>query len=165
MGMSLSDIGIAIIGLFSGLVVGWIIIKRGRRPFKFDVSAITWSEQPIPIWKQDVSQTAFIVIHSLSVLSVAVLFLLEKDVPTDVLGSSRLTSIALWVVWMIMGSVISFSFIYPYAGQMPMAVFQNAFARGQYVGDWNCFSHYQADTTSKIIYLYAARSPDIVRVA
>jgi hypothetical protein len=66
---------------------------------------------------------------------------------------------------MITGSVFSFPFIYPFAGRMPMVVFSNAFARGQYVGEWDCFSHFRADPKNRIIYLYAALSPEIVRVA
>jgi hypothetical protein len=66
---------------------------------------------------------------------------------------------------MIAGSVISFSFIFRHAGRMHMAVFLNAFSRGQYVGDWKCFSHFKADARTRIIYLFAAQSPNIVRVA
>jgi hypothetical protein len=163
--MGFSQIATAIFGFAVGILFGWIIIRRGRRVNEYDVQAVTWDEHPLPIWRQDNTQTVYILIHSLSVLLIAILFLLDKEVPIEVLGSTRLTRIALWLVWMIAGSVISFLFIYPYVGTMPMAVFQNAFARGQYVGDWSCFSHYQTDEASRTIYLFAARSPEIVRVA
>lgn len=163
--MGVSGEGTAIFGFISGLVAGWIIVRRGRRPIQFDVPAIGWAERPVAIWKQDWIQVLLIIILALSNLLIAVLFLLDRDVPSEILGSSRVTSAALWVVWMIAGSVFSFSFIYPYAGRMPMFVFSNAFARGQFVGDWDCFSHFKADPTTRIIYLYAALSPEIVRVA
>jgi hypothetical protein len=163
--MGVSGIGIAIFGFLSGLVAGWVILRRGRRPILFDVPAIAWVERPLAIWKQDWAQALLVMIHTLSILLIAVLFLLDRDVPSEFLGSSRVTSAALWVVWMIAGSVFSFSFIYPYAGRIPMFVFSNAFARGQYVGDWDCFSYFRSDPTTRIIYLYAALSPEIVRVA
>jgi hypothetical protein len=156
---------VTVTGFLVGKFLGWILIRHGRRPIQFDVPAIGWVEKPIAIWKQDWAQAVFIWIHALSILSIAVLFLLDRKVPLEILGSSRVTSAALWVVWMIAGSVFSFSFIYPYAGKMPMFVFSNAFARGQYVGDWDCFSHFDADPETRIIYLYAALSPEIVRVA
>jgi hypothetical protein len=163
--MGISGIGPTLFGFISGLIVGWIILRRGRRPIQFDVPAIGWVEKPVAIWKQDWTQAVFIWIHALSILSIAVLFLLDRKVPSEILGSSRVTSAALWVVWMIAGSVFSFSFIYPFAGQMPMFVFSNAFARGQYVGGWDCFSHFRTDSKTRMIYLYAALSPEIVRVA
>jgi hypothetical protein len=141
------------------------IIRRGRRPVQFDVPAIAWIEKPVAIWKQDWAQATFILVHSLSILLIAFLFLLDRKVPSEFLGSSRVTSTALWVVWMIAGSVFSFSFIYPYAGRMPMFVFSNAFARGQFVGEWDCFSHFRADPKTRMIHLHAALSPEIVRVA
>ena len=163
--MGNAGIGTATIGFVSGLILGWIILRRGRRPVQFDVPAIAWIEKPVAIWKHDWAQAVFVFIHSLSILLIAFLFLLDRRVPSEFLGSSSLTRSALWVVWLIAGSVFSFSFIYPFAGKMPMFVFSNAFARGQYVGDWDCFSHFDADPENRMIYLYAALSPEIVRVA
>jgi hypothetical protein len=143
---------VTVTGFLVGLFLAWILIRRGRRPIQFDAPALEWVEKPIAIWKQDWAQAVIIWIHALSILSIAVLFLLDRKVPLEILGSSRVTSAALWVVWM-------------FAGQMPMFVYSNAFARGQYVGDWDCFSHFRADPKTRIIYLYAAQSPEIVRVA
>jgi hypothetical protein len=156
---------VALIGFLVGLFLAWLLIRRGRRPIQFDVQTISWVEKPVAIWKQDWTQTIFVLVHSLSILLIAILFLFDREVPSEFLGSSRVTTTALWVVWMIAGSVFSFSFIYPYAGHMPMFVFSNAFARGQYVGDWDCFSHFRADPKTRVIYLFAALSPEIVRVA
>jgi Na+-driven multidrug efflux pump len=128
--MGNAGVGTATLGYILGLIAGWIILRRGRRPIQFDVPAIAWVEKPVAIWKQGWSQALFVFIHSLSILLIAFLFLLDRKVPSEFLDSSRVTSTALWVVWMIAGSVFSFSFIYPFAGQMPVVVFSNAFARG-----------------------------------
>jgi len=159
-----TDLGTAIFGLVFGIIVGWVILHRGRRPFQHDVPAIGWIEKPVVIWKQDWVQFIFVLIHSLSILLIAFLFLLDGKIPA-ILGSSRVTSTALWMVWVIAGSVFSFPLIFPYAGPMPMFVFSNAFARGQFVGGWDCFSHFRVNPQTRIIYLYAAKCPEIVRVA
>jgi hypothetical protein len=163
--MSLSNLAVAGFGLFIGIIVAWFILKQRRRPFETDVPAITWEEKPLPVWKQDGFQTVYISIHALSIFSMAIFFLLDQSVPSAVFGSTRVMNFSLCFVWVIAGAVMSFYFLYPYAGRMPMAVFSNAFARGLYVGDWACFSHFHADPTSRIITLYAARSPEVVRVA
>lgn len=163
--MGISGAGMAIFGFVLGLIIGWIIIRKGRQPIQFDVPAIEWVERPVAIWKQDWTQTVMILIHSLSILAISALYLLDQNVSLEILGSTRVTSAALWMTWLVAGSVFSFSFIYPYAGKMPMFVFLNAFARGQYVGDWDCFSHFNVDLKTRMIYLFAARFPEIVRVA
>jgi hypothetical protein len=93
--MSFSGIGTAVFGFAAGIIAGWFIIRWGRRPIQFDVPAIGWVERPVTIWKQDWTQVIFVLIHSLSILLIAILSLLDKKVPSQILGSSRITSTAL----------------------------------------------------------------------
>ena len=155
----------AVIGFSIGFIIGWFVVYRGRKPFEHDVEAIGWVERPVPVWLQSKTQAIYIYSHAFGVLFLAVLFLLHACQVSNLTGFSPFVGRMLLVVWIVAGSVLSFPIAYRNAGKMPMFVFLDAFARGQYVGDWGCFSRFQGDPSKRIIWLYGALTPEIVRVA
>jgi hypothetical protein len=58
--MGITGIGTAAFGFILGLIIGWIILRRGWRPIQFDFPAIEWVEKLIAIWKQDWAQAMYI---------------------------------------------------------------------------------------------------------
>jgi hypothetical protein len=156
----------AILGLAAGFALGWVVIWRGRRPLELEsTTSLAWIEQPVPFWHQDPVQALFIGGHTTSVLLLAVLFALDLARGTPAVGPALGRHLALMAVWFMAGSLLAFPLAYRYAGKMPMSVFVNGVARGQYASDWGPFSHFRADASTRVIRLYSVRTPEVVRVA
>lgn len=155
----------ALIGLLIGFALAWFSLRFGRRPRHFDISTLEWTERPVPIWQQDRTQFVFILGHALGVAALAVMLLREGLTLAAPVPTPRGMELAFGTAWMITGAVLAFPVLYRVAGKMPMAVFTDAFVRGQFFGDWSCFSHYRADPATRIIRLHSERTPEVVRVA
>jgi hypothetical protein len=155
----------AAVGAALGTWLAWASLRRGRRPFQTPTPSIAWDERPLPIWRQDRVQLAFIAVHATGIVALALL-LARTDAPrarSAPLASAL--SFAPLVAWAIAGSVAAFPLLYRRAGTMPMRVFTNAVARGQYVATWSAFSHFDADAGARIVRLYSPGLPSVVRVA
>src|SRR5215207_2361054 len=101
-------ISYAFSGLILGFLLAWFSLWRGRRPQHFDVTSISWIEHPIPLWQQDHFQFIFIAVHSLSVASLAVMFLRDTLTATSSPLSAWAIATALMAAWIIAGSLVAF---------------------------------------------------------
>jgi hypothetical protein len=155
----------ALVGSLIGIALAWFSLRRGRRARHFDIPTLAWTESPVPIWQQDRTQFALILGHGLGVAALAVMFLREGLTLAAPAPAPWAMELALGSVWIVTGAVLAFPLLYRVAGKMPMAVFTNAFVRGQFFGDWSCFSHYRADPATRVIRLHSERTPEVVRVA
>ena len=157
--------GIIAVAASIGFLQGFATIRRNRRPSGYEGASLSWVETPVAPWHQDGSVALFLVLHSSTVLLLATLGLLtlRQHVQDGSLSLGR--GISVGVVAWIAGGILAFPVAFRFAPPFPMSLFSNAVVRGQYVSEWTYFSHFVAQPSTRLIWLYAAKTPDIVSVA
>lgn len=151
------------LALLAGLVQGWSIIQRGRRPLVATGATYTWTEHPIPFWREDWVIVSFATLHNFSLLALALLCLLDSGRPATSFFVLLGRSFALGVVGWASGLVLAFPLVRYLAPPVTIQLFADGVTRGQYVVDWAGFSSFQADTATHTIRLYSAFTPQVVR--
>jgi hypothetical protein len=147
-------------------------------PFTVEDDLLRWKERSVSAWKQDWTSAFFITLHSLSVIVLGILFLLDVvqregkytlfpfDV-TDGLGQllSWVVIAALGLVWFLCGSLLAYPFATRLIQPISMSIVSDGAIRGQYFSPWHFYSHFSTEAACRLIRLYSRRTPEIARAA
>jgi hypothetical protein len=163
-----------------GFGLGWRSIKRNRLPFTAEDALLHWTERSVSAWKQDWVSAFFITLHSLSIIGLGMLFLLNVMqaegkyalFPSDDVTPYDFEPLLSWVViaalglvWFLCGSLLAYPFATRLIQPISMSIVSDGVIRGQYFSLWYCYSHFTIEAEHRLIRLYSSRTPEIARVA
>ncbi len=178
--------GVVLVASIIGAVTAWRVIRRERRPSDSEDALMRWTEKPLSAWDQDRTIASFITFHASSVVVLGILFLLEMNAhqgnhtlffvdATPFMPSAEraefntnLDTIAtsgLGITWFLCSSLLSFPFARHLVRPMYFMVLPTGIVSGPYLFDWSHFSHYSADPRTRLIRLYASRTPELAHIA
>ena len=168
--------GVPLITTMVGFSFGWRNIRRNRMPFAAKDEVLHWTERSVSAWKQDRALALFITLHSISVIILSILFLLDVIqvesnytlFPFGVTSDSikQLVVIAaLGLVWLLCGSLLAFPFATRLIQPISMSIVSDGVIRGQYFSLWHFYSHFSTEPGERLIRLYSSRTPQIACVA
>jgi hypothetical protein len=155
----------AILFLSIGFAVGWINLRRGRRPVDRGDALLRWSETTLPTWKQDPVTAAYTTLHTAAILYIAALFI------ADVLRHNQPQILSIFAgggmayVAFTVGLLLSFPFAAARTQPVPMTICPDGVAHGRLFSPWNVFSHFTSDAGTRTIRLFAARAPELARLS
>ena len=155
----------AVLFLAIGFAVGWIDLRRGRKPIDQGSPLERWSETTVPTWKQDPVTAAYITIHSAAILYIAALFIADilRDNQSQILSIFAAGGMA--YVAFTVGLLLSFPIAAARTQPVPMTILPDGVAHGQIFSPWRVFSHFQPDAATQIIRLFSGRAPELARVS
>ncbi len=177
----------AIVGLLVGAVQTWFVLKRLRRAYPGS-ALLKWTEGPIPPWKLDPVWNSFMLLHAMLVCACAILFWFVCQAIVDAPGSllpgplnspllpesffqqttstlMLLSALGLGLVFVLSGVPLTYFAAYWVIRPLHSAILTNGIASGPNVLAWSKFSHCRADSRTRLIHLYSARSPELATVA
>ena len=136
--------GVILITTVVGFGLGWRSIKRNRMPFTAEDDLLHWTERSVPAWKQDWTSALFLTLHSLSVIGLGILFLLDVIqaegkyglFPSDDVTPYDFEPLLSWVViaalglvWFLCGSLLAYPFATRLIQPISMSIVSDAFSR------------------------------------
>jgi hypothetical protein len=171
--------GVPLITTIVGFSLGWRNVKRNRMPFAAKDELLHWTERSVSAWQQDWASALFITVHSLSVIVLSILFLLDVvqgdnnytlfpfDGTSDGIGqvSSLVVIAALGLVWLLCGSLLAYPLATRLIQPISMSIVSDGVIRGQYFSPWHFYGHFSTEPGHRLIRLYSSRTPEIARVA
>ena len=151
------------VSLIIGLLFGYRTIARNRRPQPAERATLTWHERQRSLWQQDFSLALCITVHGSGIVLLAIMFFLLIHHPQAKISITwDVILVGMFISW-IAGSLLAFPFAVRFAPAFPMRLFSNAAVRGQFFAEWSAFSHFTADSTTQVIRLFSARTPEVAR--
>lgn len=177
---------IAFLCTIVGFGLCWWVIKHERRPSMSDDVLLSWTEPPVSAWRQDWKGGLFITLHSLSIIILGILFLLDTSwsernhtlflldatpfMPTTVRHEFYqslyiLATCGLGVVWVICGGFLFFPIATRLIRPIYIMIVPNGVVRGPYIWSWDYFSHFVVYPSTRLIRFYSSRIPEIACMA
>jgi hypothetical protein len=178
--------GIALIGAIIGFVLGWRIIKRERKPSACDDVLLCWDEEPVSAWRQDWTIASFITLHSVSIIILAILFLLDPtwregnqtlfllDATPFMFAAERskfhqtlyiLATCGVGLVWYICGNLLAFPLVRRWIRPIHLGIMSNGVVSGPHLWEWSYFSHFYVFPRTHFIRFYSNRTPELACMA
>jgi len=176
----------ALIGAVIGFGLGWRVISRERRPSRSNDTLLSWTEQPVSVWRQDWKAALFITLHSASVVMLATLFLFdpswrERNHSLFLLDATPYMSLAeqsrfhqtlyllatcgLGLTWVVSGSILAFPVATQLIRPITISVVPTGVVRGPYLWTWDDLSHFGVYPRARLIRVYSRRTPEIACMA
>ncbi len=177
---------IAVAGVAVGFARGWQAVRRSRTRTESAGSILVWNERSVSLWRLDWSVALFVTLHSASVLTLGVLFLLYAahsdgqyklfllDATPYMPEGARqafnrdlalVVAAGLGVVGFICGSLLAYPVATRRINPIPMSINTGGTVHGLHASPWNAYSHHAADPHRRIIRFYSERIPEIACMA